>query len=122
MISAAPIAAAQPLNTLSEKVKAYVTVARLKAADGLSIAELSELTVSAMRMAIAALDSIPVGGAERKAIVIDFVGAIFDEFADRVVPLAAWPVWIVAKPTVRIVALAIASGATEALLPLVRSA
>jgi hypothetical protein len=73
-------------------------------------------------MAIAALDSIPVDGVERKAIVIAFVGDIFDEFADRVVPLPAWPVWIIAKPTVRIIALAIAAGATEALLPLVRSA
>lgn len=122
MISEAPIAATKPLVTLGEKVKAYVAVARLKAADGLSIAELSELIVSAMRMAIAALDSIPVGGAERKAIVIAFVGDIFDEFADRVVPLPAWPAWIIAKPTVRIIALAIAAGATEALLPLVRSA
>jgi hypothetical protein len=122
MISEAPIEAAKPLVTLGDKVKAYVAVARLKAADGLSIAELSELIVSAMRMAIAALDSIPVDGVERKAIVIAFVGDIFDEFADRVVPLPAWPVWIIAKPTVRIIALAIAAGATEALLPLVRSA
>ena len=109
------------IDTLAEKVRGYIVAARLKARDGLTVSELSELIVSAMRIAIAALDSIPVDGAQRKAIVIAFVGDMFDEFSDKVVPLVAWPVWIVAKPTVRIVALAVASGATEALLHIVRS-
>jgi hypothetical protein len=109
------------IDTLAEKVRGYIVAARLKARDGLTVAELSELIVSAMRIAIAALDSIPVDGAQRKTIVIAFVGDMFDEFADKVVPLPAWPFWIIAKPTVRIVALAVASGATEALLHIVRS-
>ena len=122
MISQAPIQAAEKIETLGGKVTAYIAVARIKAADGLTISELSELIVSAMRIAIGALDSIPVDGAQRKAIVIDFVGDMFDEFADRVVPLAFWPVWLVSKPTIRIISLAVAAGATEALLPLIRGA
>ena len=114
--------AADAIETLGGKVTAYIAVARIKAADGLTISELSELIVSAMRIAIGALDSIPVDGAQRKAIVIDFVGDMFDEFADRVVPLPLWPVWLLSKKTIRIIALAVAAGATEALLPLVRGA
>jgi hypothetical protein len=121
MKNEAPLTPERQIDTLAEKVRGYIVEARLKARDGLTVAELSELIVSAMRIAIAALDSIPVDGAQRKEIVIAFVGDMFDEFADKVVPLVAWPFWIVAKPTVRIVALAVASGATEALLHIVRS-
>lgn len=122
MISDAPVQAASTVQTLSEQVRAYTAVARLKASDGLTVAELAELIVAAMRLAIKTVDSIPVDGAERKAMVIDLVAALFDEFAGRAVPLVVWPAWVFARPIARSLVLAAASGAVEALLPVVRVA
>jgi hypothetical protein len=122
MISDAPIAAASKLVELTEQVRAYIAVARSTAADGLTVSEVGELIVSAMRLAIATVDSIPVAGADRKTMVLEFVACVFDEFADKAVPLVAWPIWIIAKPAIRAVVLAAASGAIESLLPLVRAA
>lgn len=122
MVSDAPVAAAQPFLSLEEQLRAFVAAAKLKTKDGLTVAELSELIVAAMRLAIATVDSIPVDGAARKEFVLNAVAFVFDALADKVVPLAAWPVWIVLRPTVRVIVLAAASGAIEVLLPLVRSA
>ncbi len=60
-------------------------------------------------------------GEQKKALALEAVGDLFDAVADRAVPPIAWPVWIVARPAVRSLVLALASGAIEQLLPLVRS-
>lgn len=122
MVSDAPVAAAQPFLSLEEQLRAFVATAKVKAHDGLTVSELAELIVAVMRLAIATVDSIPVDGAARKAFVLNAVAFVFDALADKVVPLVAWPFWIVLRPTVRIIVLAAASGAVEVLLPLVRSA
>lgn len=122
MVSDAPVAAAEPFFSLEEQLRAFVATAKLKARDGLTVAELSELIVAAMRLAIATVDSIPVDGAQRKAFVINAVAFVFDALADKVVPLTAWPLWYVLRPSIRTIVLAAASGAVEVLLPLVRSA
>ena len=122
MVSDAPVAAAEPFCSLEDQLRAFVATAKLKASDGLTVAELSELLVAVMRLAIATVDSIPVDGAQRKAFVVNAVAFVFDALADKVVPLVAWPFWIVLRPTVRVIVLAAASGAVEVLLPLVRSA
>jgi len=122
MVSDAPVAAAGPFLTLEEQLRAFVATAKVKAADGLTVAEFAELVVAMMRVAIATVDSIPVDGAARKAFVLNAVAFVFDALADKCVPLVAWPMWIVLKPTMRVIVLAAASGAIEVLLPLVRSA
>lgn len=122
MVSAAPVAAAEPFSTLEEQLRAFVATAKLKASDGLSVSEFAELLVAMMRIAIATVDSIPVDGAQRKAFVLNAVAFVFDTFADKCVPLVAWPAWILLKPAVRAIVMAASSGAIEALLPLVRSA
>jgi hypothetical protein len=121
MISEAPLAATAGLLTLADQARAYVVVARAKAADGLTISELSELLVSGMRLGIAAVDDVAgMTGAERKAQVLELVGRLFDEFADKAIPLAVYPLWLLVKPAARALALSLASGAVESLLPLVR--
>lgn len=122
MISSAPVQAAFDLPSLAEKVKAFVAIAKVKAADGITIAEAGELFVALLRVAIDAADSIPVDGAERKAFVINAVALLFDTVADKCVPVMAWPLWVLVKPAVRSLVLAAASGAIESLLPLVRKA
>ena len=120
MISSAPLQAAYDLVSLAEKVRAFVSIAKIKAAGGITLAEFGELAVALMRVAIEAADSIPVDGAERKAFVLNSLALLFDTVADRCVPSLAWPAWIIVKPAVRQLLLLVASGAIESLLPLVR--
>lgn len=122
MIASAPSAAAIDLPTLAEKVRAFVSVAKEKAAGGLTVAEFGELAVALLRIAIDAADAIPVDGADRKVFVVNAIAFLFDTVADKCVPLAAWPVWLIVRPTVRSLVLLAAGGAVEALLPLVRKA
>jgi len=119
-ISDTPVLAAEEAATLNEKVAAYLSAAKLRASDGLTISEVCELTVSAMRIAIEAVDTLSVEGSEKKVIVLDLVAVIFENFADLVIPLPLKPVWWLVRPAFKSLALSLASGAIESLLPLVR--
>ena len=122
MISSAPIQAANSLPSLAEKVRAFVSIAKVKAAGGLTLAEFGELAVALLRIAIEAADAIPVDGAERKEFVLNAIALLFDSVADKCIPLLAWPVWVIVKPAARQLLLLVASGAIESLLPIVRKA
>lgn len=122
MISSAPTASTLDLASLAEKVRAYVATAKSAAAGGITVAEFAELAVGLLRIAVAAADAIPVDGAMRKTFVINAVGLLFDEIADKLIPVMAWPIWLVVKPAARSLVLLAASGAIESLLPLVRKA
>jgi hypothetical protein len=63
-----------------------------------------------------------MSGAEKKSLVLEAVAALFDTLADKAVPVVVWPVWILARPAIRALVLAIASGAIEIVLPLTRAA
>ena len=119
-ISDTPVLAAEEATTLNEKVAAYLSAAKLRAADGLTISEVCELTVSAMRIAIEAVDTLTVEGSEKRVIVLDLVAVIFENFADLVIPLPLKPVWWLVRPAFKSLSLSLASGAIEALLPIVR--
>jgi hypothetical protein len=122
MISSAPIAATTDLLSLADKVRAFVATAKSAASGGLTVSEFAELTVSLLKIAMAAADAIPVDGADRKVFVLNAVGLLFDSVADKAIPIAAWPVWLIVKPAARQLLLLVASGAIESLLPLVRKA
>ena len=122
MISSAPIAATTDLFSLAEKVRAFVATAKSAAAGGVTVSEFAELTVSLLKIAMAAADAIPVDGADRKVFVLNAVGLLFDSVADKAIPPLAWPVWLIVRPAARQLLLLVASGAIESLLPLVRKA
>lgn len=122
MISEAPVQIAADLPSLAEKVKAFVAAAKSASANGITLAEFGELSVALLRVAIEAADAIPVAGAERKMFVLNAIGLLFDELADRAIPALAWPIWIIVRPAARQLLLLVASGAIESLLPLVRKA
>jgi hypothetical protein len=105
------------LNTLTQ----YIESARAKARDGLTVAELAQLTISGMRLAIIALEKIDMPGADKKTEVLKLVEYFFDQFADACVPIYAKPVWWVVRPAVRALILSVASGAVESILIYVRS-
>lgn len=122
MIAEAPIAAAEERVGLLDKIAAFVSAARAVAADGLTWTEFGELMVGLLRLVVAVLDTVTtLTGEQKKALALEAVGDLFDAVADRAVPPLAYPIWIVARPAVRSLVLALASGAIEQLLPLVRS-
>ena len=122
MIADAPLAQADGVTGLAEKVQAFVIKAREMAKDGLSFAELGQLTYALMRLVITEVDELAVPGAVKKADVLAAVGLLFDTVADQCVPLVAKPFWWIAKPAIRAVVLALLSGLMEGVLPDVRAA
>ena len=123
MNTAAPSAAAASFGTLSGKVTAFLAAAKSAAAGGLTWVEFGTLLLSLMRLVVAALDDLStLSGAEKKELVLEAAAALFDTVADKAVPPTAWPLWLLVRPAIRSLVLAIASGAVESLLPLVRAA
>lgn len=123
MIADAPVAAAAKHLTLLQQVTAFLGAAREAAADGLTWSEFGELLVALLRLTIATLDTVSgMSGPEKKAVVVEAAGVLFDTVADRAVPLVVWPVWLLARPAIRSLVLALAGGAVEVLVPMVRIA
>jgi len=122
MISDAPVTVAENLDGgLLAKIHAFVEAAKSAAADGLTWAEFGDLMLALLRLAIAGLDvANGLSGAAKKALALEAVASLFDAVADRAVPPLAYPIWVLARPAVRALVLALASGAVEQVLPLVR--
>jgi hypothetical protein len=121
-VTTAPAAAAEGYTGLLDKVTAFVATARDRASDGLTWSEFGELMLSLLRLVVSTLDAVSsLTGQQKKALALEAVASLFDAVADRAVPALAWPLWILARPAVRSLVLALAAGAIEQLLPLVRA-
>lgn len=115
----ASLAAGQP--DIVAQVHAFVRAATAAAADGLTWAEFGSLMLALLRVTVATLDAVTgMTGAQKKTLVMDAVAVLFDAVADKAVPAVAWPVWLLARPAIRSLVLALASGAIEVVLPMVR--
>jgi hypothetical protein len=122
MIAEAPVAAASSVAGMFDKVKAYIATAQSAAADGLTWAEFGELMVALVRLLVESLDAVSVlTGPQKKAMVLEAVGLLFDAVADQAVPAYLYPLWLLARPAVRQLVVALAAGAVEQILPLVRA-
>lgn len=110
------------LYELSDRVKAFIIDAQDRAGDGLSVSDFAELVVELLRLVIATLDKIPAEGSAKRAWAVSAVAMLFDELADKAVPVVIWPVWMIVRPAVRQLVLLAAGGLVEGLLPLVRAA
>ena len=122
MIAAAPVAAAANLEDgLLAKISAFIATSRSAAADGITWAEFGELMLALLRLVVTALDTVStMTGAQKKALALEAVASLFDAVADKAVPAAVYPLWILVRSPVRSLVIAIAAGAIEQLLPLVR--
>lgn len=120
MITSAPVQATLDLANVRDKISAFITVARLKAAGGVTISEFAELAIALLRIVMQTIDSMPQSGVEKKALALDAVAMLFDAVADKCIPTLAYPVWLIVRPAVRSLVLLAADGAIESLLPLVR--
>lgn len=122
MIAATAAAAADSQLGLLDKIAAYIATARNATADGLTWSEFGELMLGLLRLVVTILDEVStMTGEQKKALALQAVGDLFDAVADRAVPFVALPIWLLARPAVRSLVLALAAGAIEQLLPLVRS-
>jgi len=122
MITEAPVSAALKFTDLESQVRAFLATARVASIGGLTWAEFGELSLALLKLTTFTLDSISgLTGQEKKDLAIEAVAALFDQLADKAVPLAAWPIWILVKPAIRSLVLAMAAGSIEQLLPLVRA-
>jgi hypothetical protein len=121
MIAAAPTAAASQFTDVISAARAYINSATGLAADGLTWVEVGELIMGLLRLTISAAEVLNVPGQQKKAVVLEAAAWLFDAIADKAVPAVVWPVWILARPAVRSLVLALASGAVEILLPMVRA-
>lgn len=118
----APLTAAAAFSDIASAVRAYIDSAKAAAADGLTWAEFGHLMTGLIGLAVRLARNLAVPGPEKKELVLVAVAALFDSVAGRCVPLVLAPIWIAAKSPARALVLALASGAVEAMLPLVRNA
>lgn len=121
-VSDAPVAATARLDTLADKLAAFLVAARLKASDGLSLHEFGELFFAFLRLAVETVDGLTsMTGEQKRAAVMASAAVVFDTIAPLAVPKMLWPVWLLQRGIIRVVFLAIASGALEVILPLTRN-
>jgi hypothetical protein len=114
--------AGDSLYAVVARANAFMASAREQSQDGLSWAEFGRLLVELLYLLVAGLDAVTtMTGAEKKAVTLTAVSALFDGFADRCVPVTLTPVWFVIRPATRTLILAIAAGGVEALLPITRT-
>ena len=122
-ITVVPITAAVDQPGLLDKISTFIASAKVVSADGLTWSEFGEMLLALLRLVVSALDSVTMlSGAEKKALAIDAVARLFDAVADYAVPMTLYPIWLVARPAVRSLVLALAGGVLEQLLPIVRLA
>jgi hypothetical protein len=122
MIAEASIRAASRFKDLVAAARAYVLTARLAATDGITWAEFGELLTGLLRVLTQAAELLNAPGEEKKAAVLQGAASLFDAVADKCVSPWLWAFWLVIRPSVRSLVLAIAAGSIEQILPLVRSA
>lgn len=122
MVADAPIAAARPFSDIADKVTAFLVTARVSARDGLTWTEFGALVAALVRLSVETLDTTKgLTGEEKRAIVLEAVGVLFDSLAVLCVPYATYPFWFIVRPAARALVVAIAAGTIETILPLLRS-
>ena len=115
--------AASGFVSIQQKVSAFLSVAAVAAENGITWSEFGELLLAMLRLCVSVLDTTAsLTGPQKKQLALDAVAMLFDQLADKCVPAVAWPVWFIARPAVRSLVLALAGGAIEQLLPMVRLA
>ena len=119
--AAAATEAAGQQSGILDQVYKFIQTAKARAADGLTWAEFGELLLALLRLVVPALEGVRLmSGAEKKAFALDAVGRLFDATADYAIPVAAYPLWVLARPAVRALVLAIAGGVLEQYLAFIR--
>lgn len=122
MFADASVKAAEGADKIGPKILAFLDQAVASAKDGLTWVEFGQLLLAVIRIAVTTLDTVQqLSGPEKKELVLEAVAALFDRLADKAVPPVAYPLWLLAKPSIRSLILALSAGAVEIVLPMVRT-
>lgn len=112
----------ESIATVSARVNAFLVSAREQSADGLTWQEFGRLLVQLLYIAVAGLEAVSsLTGPQKRDVAITAAAVLFDTLADKAVPVAAWPAWVIVRPATRLLVLSLAAGAVEALLRISRS-
>jgi hypothetical protein len=103
-----------------QRIRSFMDKVNEMARDGLSAQEFARVLLGAIRVAVISLESLPLPGPDRKAVVIGVASKMFDTYAHLAVPLYLKPTWFFVAPSMKKATEAFASGAVEFLLPIVR--
>lgn len=96
---------------LIEQVRSYIADAKVKAADGLTLAEVGQLVYGFILLAVQAARSLGNSGPEKKAIVIAWATELYDVLS----PFIPLPWWLMLfKPWLKPIFVQLVSGAIEA--------
>ena len=109
-------------DQFSARIELFLAALRERARGGITASELAASAVEGMALAISLLDMRLLPGEGKKAEVLKLAAYVFDTYSDRCIPLLALPMWWCVKPAVRMLLIAVASGAVEPLLHLTREA
>lgn len=122
MIADSPNEAAAGVEPIADKVAVFIAAARAATVGGITWQEFGELLAALVRLVAGTLDAVSsLSGAEKRAMVLEAVGLLFDAVASRAVPFPVSAIWILVRPAVRNLVLAIAAGLLEQTLPLLRA-
>lgn len=115
--------AAADLLAVTARVNVLLATAREQAKDGLTWQEFGRLLVQLLYIAVDGLEAVSsLTGPQKREVAVTAAAVLFDSLADRCVPMAAWPAWMLIRPATRLLVLSLAAGAVEALLRITRSA
>ena len=104
-------------EAIRKAISEFIASARDKASDGLTWAEFGSIYIEFIRLQIFLFDGVvSMTGAEKKAAVLEGVASLFDALSPFLLPWWLRP----ASGALRSLVVALASGAIENLLPLVR--
>lgn len=105
---------------LLQRVQAYRLKVEESIGDGVSFADVATILFGGMRIAVVALDGLPIENSKRRELVLQVADKLFDIFAPLAVPLPLRPAWFLLAPSARKITQTFISGGIEFLLPLVR--
>jgi hypothetical protein len=114
--------AEESIANVSARLNVFFASAREQARDGLTWQEFGRLLVQLLWMAVEGLDAVAsLTGPQKREVAITAAAVLFDSLADKAVPVATWPAWMLLRPAARLLVLSLAAGAVEALLRISRS-
>lgn len=105
------------------QIQAFVQQAQQLAADGLTLAEIGQLFVALITLAVEGATALSNSGVEKKAFVLEAVSYLYDAIAPMFpLPWFLQPFRRMLKEPVRQIVLAIADGIVEAIYSSVKNA
>lgn len=104
------------MEDFGTRIAGFIQSAKEKAKDGLTLAEVGELFVALLQLAVVAAKELSNPGVEKKAIVKEALSQLFDA-VEPYLPIPFWakPFWLLLKSPIKQLVLALADGAIEAI-------